>query len=452
MTPEQALAELKKGKAAPCYLLYGDQEYLIEETLGELLDGLIPVADRSFGLFSLDGDKVELDLLKDHLSSASLLGGTRVVVVRGTTIFQSRENLGDLIQKMRDHMDAKPDKAAGYFLIFLKISGFTWEDVQGDGWRKITDEQWRRAGDNSTPADRNKWLPRIVEICASAGRTVVSEPDADEQYEKFLTDGFAPGNHLIMTAEAVDKRKRLFKAVDKAGIVLHFGRTSKEAATRQVLQNEAAKLLDPHGKRLTEGAWRVLGEKTGFELRTSLNELEKLILYSGRRQVIKEQDVEELVSQTRENKVFDLTAALAGKNTKAALAELEDLLDQGEHHLAILTMIIREVRHLLQASILIRSGKLPEVTPNTQYGVFQKNIYPAIAGLVTDEVRRQDLLINKHPFVIFNALRSCRRFSYGDLLSFLNDLLEIDLAMKSSTTAPRLLLERFIVKACSTAS
>ena len=112
MTPEQALAELKKGKAAPCYLLYGEQEYLIQETLNDLLDLIIPVADRAFGLFSLDGDAAEFDLLKDHLLSASLLGGKKVVVVKETTIFQPRETPGELIVKIRENLDEHPDKAA----------------------------------------------------------------------------------------------------------------------------------------------------------------------------------------------------------------------------------------------------------------------------------------------------------------------------------------------------
>lgn len=452
MTPEQALAELKKGKAAPCYLLYGEEEYLIQETLNDLLEHIIPAADRDFGLFSLDGDNADFDLLKDHLLTRSLLGGTKAVVVKGTTIFQSRENLGDLIRKIRENLNEHPDKAAGYFLNFLKISGFAWEDMQGNGWQKITDEQWRKAVEGDVGDDRNKWLPRIVEICTARGRTYVSTTDAAEQYEKLLTQGLPQGNCLILTAEAVDKRKKLFKVIDKAGIVLHFGRAKTEATSRQALKDEAEKLFDRYGKRLTSGAWAALGGKTGYQLRSSLNELQKLILYTGERPVIDEKDVEAVVSRTKEDSVFDLTNALAEKNTKAALAALAVLLGQGEHHLMILTMISREIRHLLQALILTRSGKLPQVTAHTQYGAFQKNIYPALAGLFAESAHGQDLLVNKHPFVIFNALRNCGRFSYEGMLIFMNDLLEMDLAMKSSATDPQLLLERFLVKACSTAS
>ena len=185
MTPEQALAELKKGKAAPCYLLYGEQEYLIQETLNDLLDLIIPVADRAFGLFSLDGDAAEFDLLKDHLLCASLLGGKKVVVVKETTIFQPRETPGELIVKIRENLDEHPDKAAAFFLTFLKISGFTWEDMQGDGWRKITDEQWRKVVAGDDRDDRSKWLPRVVEICTARGRTAVGGRDRTNNTKNF---------------------------------------------------------------------------------------------------------------------------------------------------------------------------------------------------------------------------------------------------------------------------
>lgn len=452
MTLEKAMADLKKGKVASCYLLYGEEEYLLQETLQQILDIIIPPADRDFGLFYLDGDHTDIELLKDHLLAPSLLGGKKVVVVKNTTIFQSRENLGDLIQKIRDNIDEHPDKAAKYFLTFLKISGFAWEDMQGAGWQKISDEQWRKAVEEDSGEDRNRWLPRVIEICTNRGWISGSVVDPSEQLEKFLLQGLPAENCLILTAEAVDKRKRIFKVIDKTGMVLHFGEIRGEAATKEALKLEAQKLLTQYGKTMAPAAWIALGKKTGFELRPSLNELQKLMSFVGARTVIEEKDVDAVVGKTSEDSIFDLTAALAEKNAVAALSALKALLDQGTHHLMILTMISREIRLLLQASLLIRSGKLPRFAPNIEYSSFQKNIYPAAARLASDVSRKEDLLVHKHPFVIFNALRNCSRFSYPVLVNYLDDLVDMDRAMKSSATDPQLLLERFLVKACAKAS
>ena len=449
MTLEKTIIDLKKGKVAPCYLLYGEEEYLIQEALHQILDILMPPADRDFGLFLLDGENTDFDLLKDHLLASSLLGGPKVVVVKNTTIFQSRENLSDLIQKIRNNIEEYPDKAAKYFMTFLKISGFAWEDMQGAGWQKITDEQWRKAVEEDSGDDRNKWLPRVIEICTRRGWTSGSVTDPSEQFEALLTQGLPAGNCLILTAEAVDKRKKIFKVIDKAGIILHFGEIKGEAATRETLKLEAQKLLIRCGKNLAPAAWIALGKKTGFQLRPSLNELQKLISFVGERSVIEEKDVEAVVGKTREDSIFDLTTALAEKNAQAALSALKALLDQGMHHLMILTMISREIRLLLQAFLLVRSGKLPRLNPNMDYGSFQKKIYPAVAGLAPDVSRKDDLLVNKHPFVIYNSLRNCSRFSYPVLVNYLDDLLDMDRAMKSSATDPQILLERFLIKACA---
>ena len=82
-----------------------------------------------------------------------------------------------------------------------------------------------------------------------------------------------------------DKRKKIFKVIDKAGIVLHFGSIKGESATRETFRLEAQKILGRNGKTLTPSAWIALGKKTGFQLRPSLNELQKLISFVGDREV-----------------------------------------------------------------------------------------------------------------------------------------------------------------------
>lgn len=448
MSLEKVLLDLKKGKVAPCYLLYGEEEYLIQEALRDILDLLVPPSDRDFGLFFLDGSEADFDLLRDRLSAPSLLGGRKVVVVKNTEIFQSRENLGDLIQKIRENLGENQDKAVRSFQAFLKLSGFAWEDLQGAGWQKISDEQWARAVENDPGDDRRTWLPRIVEICAGRGMTSGGDADLSDSFEKLLAGGLPAGNCLILTAEAADKRKKIFKVIDRTGVVLHFGKI-KETATRETLKSEARKLLDGCGKSLTSGAWAALGKKTGFQLRPSLNELQKLVVFAGGKTVIDEEDVETVVGKTKEDRIFDLTNAMSEKNAKAALLALQALLDQGEPPLMILSMISREIRLLLQASILTQSGKLPPMTPGMEFPSFQKNVYPSVSAMAQGMARKEDLLVGKHPFVIFNALRHCRRFSYPVLIGYLDELLEMDRAMKSSTTDPQLLLERFLIKACA---
>ena len=185
---EKTLTNLKKGIVAPCYLLYGEEEYLIKEALNKMIAVLVPEADRDFSLFYLDGENTEINSLMDHLLTPSLLGDTKVIVVQDTTIFTSRDDLAKLAAKIRTTINENPTKAARYFLTFLNIAGFSLEDLYGTGWQKITDEQWSGLVKGDAGDEREKWLPRILDICQTAGLTDASTSKT-EKLEEVKTGG-----------------------------------------------------------------------------------------------------------------------------------------------------------------------------------------------------------------------------------------------------------------------
>ena len=115
----------------------------------------------------------------------------------------------------------------------------------------------------------------------------------------------------------------------------------------------------------------------------------------------------------------------------------------------ILSMIVREIRFLLQARVLVDSGTLPQFKNNMEYGWFQKVIYPVLGELNASATGRKDLLFSQHPFVVFNAFRNSGRFTYPRLINFLDELLELDRSFKASASSPQLLLEMFLIRACS---
>jgi DNA polymerase III subunit delta len=446
---EKTFTNLKKGIIAPCYLLYGEEEYLIRENLNKIIDLLVPQSDRDFGLFYLDGENTDMDNLVENILTPSLLGGKKVIVVKNTTLFTSREDLSKLVQKIRGNIIENPAKAAKYFLAFLKIAGFSLDDLLNSGWQKIADDEWNKIVKGDAGEDRQKWLPRILEICQAEGLTSASGTDREERLEEIFKDGLPAGNCLIFTAENVDKRKKLYKIIAEQGVVLHFGEVKSESARKETLQRQAQQLLNSYGKKLSPAAWIALGRKTGFDLRRSMSELEKLIFFVGDRNIVEKNDVEEAIGTTREDNIFALTTALSEKNQLAALDALKNILDQGTHHLIILTMMVREVRLLLQARVLVDSGRLPKFNNSMEYGWFQKTLYPAIGELNTSEVKREGLIFSQHPFVAYNAFRNCVRFTSSRLINFLDELLELERSFKTSASDPQLLLENFLIKSCA---
>ncbi|MBU3931034.1 MAG: DNA polymerase III subunit delta [Proteobacteria bacterium] len=446
---DTVLAELKRGKTFPCYLLCGDEEFRLRNALEKITQRLIPDAqDRELNLFVTDGEHEDVDSLCESLITPPLLPGRKVVVVRDTRLFQSKNVLMPLIGRIRERLDQEPDRAAADFMQFLRITGLQFDDLRDGGWRKIDDETWKRIVPDDDGQGRETWLPKAVEICVSRGATQAKErPEETDRLERTLTGGMPEGNHLILTAETVDRRKKLFKTVSAVGRVLSFSKVKGEVRQQRAVQEMAAEILAKRGKRLSSGAWSALGQKTGFSLRESLSAIEKLITYAGEKTQIEAADVEAVVGRTREDTVFELNGALVGRNLTLALRTLHELLDQGLHPLMIMTMITKEIRFLFQAKLLIASGRLGSFSPELDYGRFQKAVYPAVRKLAGDG-EYSIALASQHPFVVYQALKNAGRFTRAELAGYLELLVRTDLALKTTGKDPRLLLERFLIAVC----
>ena len=136
-TLPRVLSSIKQGDIAPCYLLYGEEEYLIQEGLNKIIDLLLPPADRELNLFIVEGGQEDVTAICQSLLTVPLLPGRKVVAVKNTTLFQSKKTLPSLIQKIRERLSTNPAQAAGDFLQFLRLTGWKLADLQDEGWKRI---------------------------------------------------------------------------------------------------------------------------------------------------------------------------------------------------------------------------------------------------------------------------------------------------------------------------
>lgn len=448
-TLDTVLAELKGGKSAPCYLLFGDDEFSLRDALEKITQALIPAAqDRELNLFVTDGEQEDLDRLCESLITPPLLPGRKVDVVRNTRLFQTRNLLTPLIRRIRERLEADPARAAADFRHFLQMTGLQLDDLRDGGWRRIDDEAWRRIVPDDGGESREAWLPKAVELCSGLDtRPAKERSEETDRLESILTGGLAEGNCLVLTAEDVDRRKKLFKTILSAGRVLSFTKAKGASRQQQALQAMAGELLDQTGKTLSPGAWSALGQKTGFDLRESMGAIEKLITYVGEKAQIEARDVEAVVGKTKEDTVFALTGALSGRDLVLALKMLHELIDQGLHPQMIMTMIVREIRFLFQAKLLIASGRLQAFQPDMDYGLYQKAVHPAVKQL-SGEGAGAIAVASQHPFVVYQALKNAGRFTRAELAGYLDLLVRTDLALKTTGQDPRLLLERILIRVC----
>ncbi|MDH4099684.1 MAG: DNA polymerase III subunit delta [Nitrospirota bacterium] len=79
---QELIAELEKEKIAPLYLLYGEEKFLIEETLQRIEALAVDPASRDFNLCRFDGKETSAPALLDTLQSYPFLGDKKLVVVK----------------------------------------------------------------------------------------------------------------------------------------------------------------------------------------------------------------------------------------------------------------------------------------------------------------------------------------------------------------------------------
>ncbi|MGV8079034.1 MAG: DNA polymerase III subunit delta [Syntrophales bacterium] len=443
------LREIRQGIVASCYLLLGDEEFLIEDALKKITEALVPESDRDWCLFSLDGDQETPVLLLDHLNTPPLIPGRKVVVVRNARLFQSAATSSQLLQRARDLLERHPRQAVQSFSQFLAVSGLRVDDLKDGGWKNLTQEEWIRIAGAESARDLLSWLPRIMEMCERNGIKESASTDGTGRLEEHFRAGLPEDVCLILTAPAADRRLRLFKIISEKSRVLTFASVKGEAKQRQSLARSVEDLLKGTGKRLAGDALLTIGRKTGFQLRESLKMVEKLISYVGDRANIEARDVEEAVGKTKEDTVFDLTTALAARDLSRSLLTLDELLLRGEAPVFILSIVAREIRNLRDAAALIRSGQLPpSYRAGMEFSDFQRTVYPAFRTGGTSYPQEGGFR-NQHPYVVYLALRNARSFSVGDLEAWIGDLATMDLALKSTARNPRHMLERFLIGVCS---
>jgi DNA polymerase-3 subunit delta len=447
-TLNKTLSEIAQGKAHPCYLLCGDEDYLIEEALKKMVDLLLPQKARDFSLFVMAGDPGDAQDVYSDILTPPLLPGRKVFVFKNTRLFYSRSTTPELIRKVVDNLDTHPPIAARSFMAFLSMVGWTLEDLRDGGWTKISDEEWEKALGGDTDEDREKWMPRIVDYCLAHSFSGGGPTDMARGMEEIISGGMPDGHVLIFTADAVDKRKRIFKVVADCGVVISFVKARGEAQQKRMLVDNVEAFLSERGKKLSPDAWEALGRKTGFRFRESVEAMELLVTYCADRSVIEEKDVEEVIGKTREDTVFDLISAILEKDLNKALTNLKDLLRQGVHHLMVLTMVSREIRLLLHAKIVLSSGRLRSFRPGMDYGQFSTQAYPRLKEMAAEAGQEGLFLANQHPFVIYNALRNSGKFSQARLIRHVDQLVATDVAMKSMGRDPWLMLERLIIDLC----
>jgi len=121
------LANLRTDKAPRLLLVFGD-DLQVEETCKAILDQLVPVEQRGFNLERFDGRTASWEQIEASLMTPPFFPGKKLLWIENAPYFFSREQKGELSEKILElWRDGKRDGAAKLLIDLLVIEGWTQE-------------------------------------------------------------------------------------------------------------------------------------------------------------------------------------------------------------------------------------------------------------------------------------------------------------------------------------
>ncbi|MEJ2363850.1 MAG: hypothetical protein P8017_04075, partial [Deltaproteobacteria bacterium] len=264
-----------------------------------------------------------------------------------------------------------------------------------------------------------------------------------------LLRGFPSEHCLLITTDAIDRRRSLYRVMEEKGMVADFSVTSgtgRQARAQQeaVLRSLAEETLSTAGKKIESEALSLLLERTGFNLWALKTQVEKVISFVGEESLVTLAQIESMCDQFREEALYELNNSVTGQDCEAALQVLNRLLNQNYHPLQIIASLTTEVRRLLLAREFIEVHLSGRLDPSISYGRFRKTVLP----IVKENTEKGSPLGSMHPFALHKTLVRSRAYQTMELINALQHLFRADLTLKSSGIAEGAVMESLVMKLC----
>lgn len=222
---------------------------------------------------------------------------------------------------------------------------------------------------------------------------------------------------FVLFADKIDKRKKVFKNIIETAHAIEF---------KKPYDNEIPRWINYYagqfGLKLTQSAVHRVHRLVGNNLSEIYAQLEKIKIYLDGATAVDAEHVNAVVSNSREESVFDFTKAVGQKDRVRALEQIVTLLDQGQSEVGIVNLLARHMRILLT----VRTG-----------------LDQGIGGAKLAN------LANVSPYFVDEYAAQAKVWPVRKLEDSLVLLGETDKALKSSPLSSHIWLENLVLKSCS---
>lgn len=215
---------------------------------------------------------------------------------------------------------------------------------------------------------------------------------------------------VIFAGEEVDKRNSLYKAVKKYGYVCEIN---------PLKDNELIKWVEINSNgRLKGSVAAYFVQNIGNQIEALKAEMDKAIAYSGDNAVTKAV-IDSVCTKSLESNIFDMMDAIGLKQADKALDIYNNMLVMKQQPVAVLTMIARQFKNMLQCKYLMKKG-------------FTKS-------QIALELSLREFMVNKY-------MQQSKNFTVAKLMDAVRDCAELDVRFKQGLITDVLGVEMIILK------
>lgn len=448
------LREVQSNKVFPVYLLCGEESFLVEGTLKQMLDHLLTPETRDFNLSFLEGPEVTTQEILSQVDTYPVMSEWRVVVVRDATLFKAQQrstpitvvrnafkietsNASKCISTLAKLLDVTPQQVAERHLDFINSVDALIAELE----TRLTTEE-------------RQFLERLPQIAQELDlySTEVSAVDDVALMLEWLQGDLPKNSVLIFTVRgAVNERNRLVRAIDDVGRYRPFAPVEAgPSVNRDPLYIKVSEKLAEYEKQITPRAFMQLRNRTGGDMHTIAEALNKIINFVGDKRQVDEQDIRNVVTQNTYDSIFDLTDAIGKRSAKQALKSLHDVLSSGQEPIPVNSTIARQFRFALQAKLIAEKKELRPFRGRMPLKDFISNIFQPIAEEVGNLLPKSAThnILKQNPYVAYKIFQTLHAFTAEELAIALEKTLAVDTELKTSQTDATCTLEQLVYELC----
>ncbi|MBU1693463.1 MAG: DNA polymerase III subunit delta, partial [Verrucomicrobia bacterium] len=169
---------------------------------------------------------------------------------------------------------------------------------------------------------------------------------AVEELTEQIKAGLPAGQTLVVSAQKVFRGSAFFKACQAAGHIEEFEKPKPWKQT-EYARGQVLEAFRGEGLKAAADAVDLFLDRVGSDTRQIIQEAEKLAVYLGDRKDVRQEDVQAVVSLSRESIAWDLADAVGERDLPGALQILRQLIFQGEKPIGLIYSLEGRFREMI---------------------------------------------------------------------------------------------------------